>query len=145
MQIQIVDFVRREPGFFDCKLHRPGRVVTSRRNLYAVISITSRGIAPNFGVNLGPAANRALQILEDQYPGSLSKNEPVTISVEGPGGAGRVIIPLGGYRAHSAKSRHQAECDAGFDAASDYRIQVSPPNGVERIAHCIGGTGTAGG
>src|SRR5262249_57819428 len=100
---------------------RRGRAVPGGRYLHPMVRVARRSVPDYFGVDVRAALQRVLEILEDQYPRPFAKNKPVTVSVEWPRCASRLIVPLGSDGSHAAERSNQSERDAGFNAAGHNR------------------------
>src|SRR5262249_1669807 len=121
VQVQVIDLFQAETRFRTRHPHRTSRVVTRGRYLHPMVRVARRSVPDYFGVDVRAALQRVLEILEDQYPRPFAKNKPVTVSVEWPRCASRLIVPLGSDGSHAAERSNQSERDAGFNAAGHNR------------------------
>src|SRR5262249_32248316 len=90
--------------------------------------------APRFGV---------LQLLQDDHPGSFTKNKAVALAIEWAAGALRLVI-AGGERREEDEPRYTERMDHAMGAAGEDDVGVAPADQFVGLADRLRAGGTGG-
>ena len=83
MEIDVVDLVRPHARIVECQGHRARRLLAVLVETHAVVRLAGRAIARDLGVDLCPAGEGGLALLDDHHPRPFAENEAVPVPGEG--------------------------------------------------------------
>ena len=87
-----------------------------------------------------PRRSAWVGLLEHEHGGALGDDEAVTAAVEGPAGAGRVVVARR-ERAHGREATDEALDDGRLGAAGQHHLGVAAEDRLGRLADGVAGRG----
>ena len=102
-----------------------------------MVRVVRRAVAEHLGVDPRAAADRALELLEQQHAGALAHDEPGARRVERARGERRILL-LGDEPAHRAEAGEDHRMHAGLGAAREDDVGVAAANRLRALPHRVG-------
>src|SRR5438874_13636696 len=109
-----------------------------------MVGIGRRAIADDFGERFGAAADRMLQLFNDEDAGTFAHDEAVAVAVEGAGRARWRFVEARRKGPGSGEAAEAHEIDAGFRAAANRNVGFAGSNEACGIADRLHARGASG-
>src|SRR6266516_4509724 len=109
-----------------------------------MVGIGRRAIADDFGEWFGAAADRMLQLFNDEDTGTFAHDEAIAVAVEGAGRTRWRFVEACRKRSGGGEAAEAHHIDAGFRAAANRNVGFSGPDEACGIADRLHACGTGG-
>lgn len=138
VRVDVVDLARLDPAVFQRLLHRQEGarpVCAGRRH---VVSVAARPVAPELGVDAGPARPGVLQLLQHEHGRALGHHEPAAPAVEGAAARRGVVVESRGQRPRPAEPGEGQGVDAGLRTPGHHHVGIPEGDEARRIPDRMG-------
>ena len=105
-----------------------------------MIRVGAHAVADHFGQDLCAARSRKLQLFQDQDARAFADHKSVAVLVEGPAGAGGLVVARESARM-AANPPTESAVTAASAAAGNHRVRIAVQDHAHRVADGIGAGG----